>query len=154
MSDWNSKVLQFARLLLAVFPVAEATNFRKRSTSLLPKVPLCSSPNRVPPKIDRQTRQSRCKLVCMSQMPPPRLPIPDKDKIGPLDLIFCCGVCHETLRDIYSTTSSEESLLDGRPPRNDDFTKLWMTSCAHLVCTKHLEGGGMQASMVQVCVWY
>jgi hypothetical protein len=57
----------------------------------------------------------------------------------PLDLIFSCNICHESIRDISSPVQETRELEGTRKPA----AKLWMTECAHLICAKHLEGGGM-----------
>lgn len=56
----------------------------------------------------------------------------------PLDLIFSCNICHDSIRDIRTPGPDEKGLEGVRKP----VAKLWMTECAHLVCAKHLEGGG------------
>ena len=58
--------------------------------------------------------------------------------LQPLDLIFSCNICHESIRDIPSPVQDVKELEGGRKP----VAKLWMTECAHLICAKHLEGGG------------
>ncbi|KAI5276462.1 hypothetical protein E4T47_00672 [Aureobasidium subglaciale] len=57
----------------------------------------------------------------------------------PLDLIFSCNVCHDSIRDIRGPMQDGKELENIRKP----VAKLWMTECAHLICAKHLEGGGM-----------
>jgi hypothetical protein len=58
--------------------------------------------------------------------------------LQPLDLIFSCNICHESIRDIPSHVQDAKELEGVRKPA----AKLWMTECAHLICAKHLEGGG------------
>ncbi|KAI5201635.1 hypothetical protein E4T39_05084 [Aureobasidium subglaciale] len=57
----------------------------------------------------------------------------------PLDLIFSCNICHDSIRDIRGPMQDGKELGNIRKP----VAKLWMTECAHLICAKHLEGGGM-----------
>ncbi|KAH0054364.1 hypothetical protein KCU96_g22422, partial [Aureobasidium melanogenum] len=57
--------------------------------------------------------------------------------LQPLDLVFSCNICHDSISDIPSPLPDEKELEDIRKP----VAKLWMTECAHLVCAKHLEGG-------------
>ncbi|KAI4842552.1 hypothetical protein E4T44_07243 [Aureobasidium sp. EXF-8845] len=57
--------------------------------------------------------------------------------LQPLDLIFSCNICHESIRDISSPVQETRELEGARKPA----AKLWMTECAHLICAKHLEGG-------------
>ncbi|KAH0251893.1 hypothetical protein KCU71_g23142, partial [Aureobasidium melanogenum] len=57
--------------------------------------------------------------------------------LQPLDLIFSCNICHDSISDIPSPPPDEKELEGIRKP----VAKLWMTECAHLICAKHLEGG-------------
>ncbi|KAI4842615.1 hypothetical protein E4T44_07207 [Aureobasidium sp. EXF-8845] len=57
--------------------------------------------------------------------------------LQPLDLIFSCNICHESIRDISSPVQETRELEGASKPA----AKLWMTECAHLICAKHLEGG-------------
>ncbi|KAI9773887.1 MAG: hypothetical protein M1840_006113 [Geoglossum simile] len=59
-----------------------------------------------------------------------------------LEAVFSCGVCFTSYSDIYRDDDSPADTLDdpglslrGTVPR------LWMTSCGHVICGKHLEGG-------------
>lgn len=58
--------------------------------------------------------------------------------LQPLDLVFSCNVCHDSIRDICSPLQDEKGLDGTQKP----VAKLWMTECAHLICAKHLAGGG------------
>ncbi|KAG9895538.1 hypothetical protein KCU98_g15936, partial [Aureobasidium melanogenum] len=57
--------------------------------------------------------------------------------LQPLDLIFSCNICHDSISDMPSPPPDEKELEGIRKP----VAKLWMTECAHLICAKHLEGG-------------
>ncbi|KAI5212071.1 hypothetical protein E4T38_00716 [Aureobasidium subglaciale] len=63
----------------------------------------------------------------------------------PLDLIFSCNVCHDSIRDIRGPMQDGKELENIRKP----VAKLWMTECAHLICAKHLEGG-VEANTTQI----
>ncbi|KAG9818089.1 hypothetical protein KCU63_g18629, partial [Aureobasidium melanogenum] len=57
--------------------------------------------------------------------------------LQPLDLIFSCNICHDSISDMPNPLPDEKELEGIRKP----VAKLWMTECAHLICAKHLEGG-------------
>lgn len=59
------------------------------------------------------------------------------------DIIFSCGLCYKTVADVYKNRESNKGLSDGRGPNERDVTKLWLTQCAHLTCSEHLEGKGI-----------
>lgn len=61
----------------------------------------------------------------------------------PLDLIFSCAVCQDTVTEIYAEAQEDNSGLRIDPDTDKGIVvKLWLTECAHLTCGKHLEGGG------------
>ncbi|CAD0108782.1 unnamed protein product [Aureobasidium uvarum] len=60
------------------------------------------------------------------------------EPLQPLDLIFSCNICHDSIHDIRSPVHDGQELEGIRRP----VAKLWMTECAHLICAKHLERGG------------
>ncbi|GAM82937.1 hypothetical protein ANO11243_009230 [Dothideomycetidae sp. 11243] len=63
---------------------------------------------------------------------------------NPLDLIFSCAVCQRSLKDVYN----EEPAHDGTDSGVDLHSpgpgpvKMWITSCAHLICTEHFRERG------------
>ena len=64
-------------------------------------------------------------------------------KNAALEAIFSCGICFASYSDIYKeddpfvdTLNNPILSLRGTVP------KLWLTSCGHIICGKHLEGGG------------
>ncbi|KAF2085888.1 hypothetical protein K490DRAFT_67176 [Saccharata proteae CBS 121410] len=62
---------------------------------------------------------------------------------SPLNIIFSCHVCQASISEIYDAGASSSDFHDGRPDTGDRrVTSLWLTECMHLVCGKHLEGGG------------
>ncbi|ORY09134.1 hypothetical protein BCR34DRAFT_381973 [Clohesyomyces aquaticus] len=67
---------------------------------------------------------------------------PVSKPVTPLDVVFSCGVCHETFADIYGGCATVEGLSDGINPKERLVTKLWLSACCHVYCGKHLEGGG------------
>ncbi|PSN64195.1 hypothetical protein BS50DRAFT_499445, partial [Corynespora cassiicola Philippines] len=73
--------------------------------------------------------------------PAPALKAAESDR-GPLDAIFACAVCSTTFSENYDGhTDTVKAFSDGVNPRNRLVTKLYLTSCLHVVCTSHFEGG-------------
>lgn len=60
---------------------------------------------------------------------------------NPLDIIFSCHVCGETLDSIYSEPDDGKGLRLMLGAENGAVVKLVLTECSHLTCVKHLEGG-------------
>ncbi|KAF2840657.1 hypothetical protein M501DRAFT_1001657 [Patellaria atrata CBS 101060] len=58
---------------------------------------------------------------------------------SPFEIIMSCSICQKLISDIYRHPETN-SLRDGTD--NLIITKLWLTECAHLTCSQHLEGGG------------
>jgi len=61
---------------------------------------------------------------------------------NPLDIIFSCTVCGETLDEIYSEPAGNGGLRSTSDFEDGSIVRLYATQCAHLICAKHLEGGG------------
>jgi hypothetical protein len=62
----------------------------------------------------------------------------------PVEIIYSCSICQKTIAEIYKQPEND---LGFRGDALDDtnakpVTKLWMTTCAHLICSEHLDGGG------------
>lgn len=64
------------------------------------------------------------------------------DHLQPLDIIFNCGICHDSLRDIYAASEDNKGFGDGRDVGQTTVNKFWIAECGHLICAKHIEGGG------------
>ena len=62
--------------------------------------------------------------------------------ITPQDVIFSCCVCLDTLAEVYDREDRRIGLHHESSQRYGRITKLYLTGCAHVVCAKHLEGGG------------
>jgi hypothetical protein len=68
---------------------------------------------------------------------------PEPEGIAPLDVIFSCCVCSATFSEVYEGRSeSVHGLSDGINPKDRIVTRLWLASCCHVFCSKHLDGGG------------
>jgi hypothetical protein len=105
-------------------------------------------PNSVPPSVSSQQSlfsSSSSLPFCTSpaaSMAPSREESHASDKHDPplQQLIFSCQVCHATVSELYSRP---EPNLNPQTRQEDGLMiNLWMASCAHLICSKHLEGGG------------
>ena len=59
-----------------------------------------------------------------------------------LNILLACHKCGTTMDDLYEADIdwNECNLLDGTDNKGIK-TKLWMTSCGHIICYKHLPGG-------------
>ena len=58
------------------------------------------------------------------------------------DIVFSCCVCQDPLSAIYNGKDHSVGLRKDSDGRFGKVVKLYLTSCAHVVCTKHFEGGG------------
>jgi hypothetical protein len=58
------------------------------------------------------------------------------------DIVFSCEICHATISEIYASPESNRGIHGGSREEQGIVTKLWITDCAHVTCTKHLVGGG------------
>ncbi|KAK8175901.1 hypothetical protein IWX90DRAFT_483904 [Phyllosticta citrichinensis] len=60
-----------------------------------------------------------------------------------LEVIFTCDICQASIADLYRNDDAATDFQDGRSEGSDRrVTSLWLTSCMHLTCANHLEGGG------------
>ena len=66
---------------------------------------------------------------------------PDGDDITPLDCIFACSVCGDVFSDVYQQRDSVQGLSDGINTRDRIVTRLYVASCCHVICIKHIGGG-------------
>jgi len=66
-----------------------------------------------------------------------------KKALGPLDIIFSCCICQDTPSRIYEEPDDRLALRQNKDRQWGRIAKLYLTGCAHVVCTKHFEGGGM-----------
>ncbi|KAL8695311.1 MAG: hypothetical protein Q9218_000210 [Villophora microphyllina] len=62
---------------------------------------------------------------------------------GIIDLVLSCSICQDTLSSIYATSDIDRGLRQGLDLSSGSINKLWLTECAHIICGKHLEGGGV-----------
>jgi len=61
------------------------------------------------------------------------------------DIIFSCGVCQKTASEIYATTESNKGFQSDSGDEDGAVTRLWISECSHLMCGRHLPGGGMSS---------
>lgn len=67
----------------------------------------------------------------------------DVEQDLPLELIvFSCGICQATIPEVYSTKDSNLGFHSDSGGDNGVVTKLWIAECSHIMCSKHLPGGG------------
>lgn len=59
------------------------------------------------------------------------------------ELIFSCSICQATVSDVYSTSESNKGFHSGSGDEDCIVAKLWIAECSHIICSKHLDGGGM-----------
>lgn len=68
---------------------------------------------------------------------------PGDEVVNPLDCIFSCSVCANTFSEVYDgRDETVQGLSDGINPKERLVTRLYVSSCGHVICTKHMEGGG------------
>ncbi|KAF2788106.1 hypothetical protein K505DRAFT_411065 [Melanomma pulvis-pyrius CBS 109.77] len=66
----------------------------------------------------------------------------DAEDVTPLDIIFSCHVCSATFSEVYAGQhDTVQGLSDGINPKDRIVTRLFVTQCCHVVCSKHLENG-------------
>jgi len=65
---------------------------------------------------------------------------PDRDLCN---FIFACSICCATFSDTYEDhNETVQGLSDGINPKDRLVTKLFVSSCCHVFCAEHIEGGG------------
>jgi hypothetical protein len=65
---------------------------------------------------------------------------PDSDLCN---FIFACSICCATFADTYEGhNETVQGLSDGINPKDRLVTKLFVSSCCHVFCAEHIEGGG------------
>jgi hypothetical protein len=66
----------------------------------------------------------------------------EQDQVQPLDFIFSCSVCGDTLSEVYKGHNrTVQGLTDGINPQDRLVSRLFVGSCSHVICIKHIEGG-------------
>ncbi len=67
----------------------------------------------------------------------------DAEEALPLELIvFSCGVCQAVLPEVYATKENNKGFHSDSGGENGVVSKLWIAECSHIMCGKHLPGGG------------
>jgi hypothetical protein len=65
------------------------------------------------------------------------------DGMNPLDVIFSCCVCNATFSEAYEDhNETVQGFSDGIHPKTRRVTRVFLASCCHVFCSKHLESGG------------
>ena len=70
------------------------------------------------------------------------VPVRGASPVTPQDIIFSCCICQATLSEVYDERDQYIGLHHEPGQPTGRITKLYLTECAHVVCAKHLEGGG------------
>lgn len=65
----------------------------------------------------------------------------DEEQLRPLELVFTCSICNESIHDIYKFSEDNQGFSDRRQSDQKVVTRLWLTECGHLTCSTHLENG-------------
>jgi hypothetical protein len=68
-------------------------------------------------------------------------PPPEDDDIPIEEIVFSCCICQATISDVYATPESNQGFHSASSSEDGIMTKLWITSCSHVTCSKHLENG-------------
>lgn len=58
------------------------------------------------------------------------------------EIVFSCHICQATISDVYATLDNNHGFHSGSGDDNGVVTKLWIAECSHVMCGRHLEGGG------------
>ncbi|KAL1612324.1 hypothetical protein SLS60_000550 [Paraconiothyrium brasiliense] len=66
---------------------------------------------------------------------------PGSEGILPLDCIFACSICGDVFSDIYRKHDTVHGLSDSINVKDRIVTRLYVTSCCHVICIKHIGGG-------------
>jgi hypothetical protein len=81
-------------------------------------------------------------------------------ELAALEAIFSCGICFASYSDIYKHDDKiVDTIKDPGLSLPGTVSKLWMTSCGHVICGRDLEGGGeslscafVQFSLIDSCI--
>jgi len=83
-------------------------------------------------------------LHFQSNMPPQPSPAAPR----PIEVILSCTCCQKTIAEVYQYAEGDKSFRhDSDNTTAQPVPKLWMTECAHLICSDHLGGGGWQTDI-------
>ncbi|KAF1849652.1 uncharacterized protein K460DRAFT_421842 [Cucurbitaria berberidis CBS 394.84] len=68
---------------------------------------------------------------------------PPEQGVAPLNFIYACSICCASFADAYEGHhETVQGLSDGVNPTERLVTRLFLSDCCHVFCSKHLEGGG------------
>lgn len=65
-----------------------------------------------------------------------------EDGLSLPEIVFSCGICQATIRDVYATKESNYGFHSKPGGADGIVTKLFISECSHVTCSKHLENGG------------
>jgi hypothetical protein len=66
------------------------------------------------------------------------------------EIIFSCGICQSTVTEVYATPESNKGFHSGSGDDDGIVTRLWIAECSHVICGKHLPGGGRSLCRVRL----
>ena len=58
------------------------------------------------------------------------------------EIIFSCGICQKSPSEIYASPENNKGFHSGSGDDDGMVTRLWLSECMHVICGKHLPGGG------------
>jgi hypothetical protein len=67
------------------------------------------------------------------------------------EIIFSCGICQATVTEVYATPESNKGFHSGSGDDDGIVTRLWIAECSHVICGKHLAGGGRSPCRARTC---
>jgi hypothetical protein len=65
------------------------------------------------------------------------------------EIIFSCGICQSTVTEVYATPESNKGFHSGSGDDDGIVTRLWIAECSHVICGRHLAGGGRSPCRVR-----
>ncbi|KAJ4378285.1 hypothetical protein N0V86_005985 [Didymella sp. IMI 355093] len=88
----------------------------------------------------------------MAAMEPAAPSAPQTLASDPRNFIYACSICCATFADTYEGhNETVQGLSDGINPKDRLVTKLYLSSCCHVFCGEHIEGGGQKPRAL--CPW-
>lgn len=58
------------------------------------------------------------------------------------EIVFSCTICQATISEVYATVESNQGFHSGSGDEEGIVTKMWIATCSHITCAKHLNNGG------------
>ena len=75
------------------------------------------------------------------------MPVNANDVPRPIEVIFSCQICYTPISEVYKDLEYDKGFRDKEGSFSEQpITRLWLADCCHVICGKHLEGGGNTVS--------